>query len=103
MNAQTTISKRTRNNARKTADLIIEGGWCQGRRSLGTAMCAKEAMERVCVREHPTLGRMTEGLVELAIAFYIRTNGKFVITFNDTPGRTREEVLAVFEDIAKAH
>jgi len=103
MNAQTTMSERTRNNARKTADLIIEGGWCQGRRSLGTAMCAKEAMERVCVREHPTLGRMTEGLEELVVAFSDRTNGGYVIEFNDTPGRTKEEVLAVFEDIAKAY
>jgi hypothetical protein len=94
-----TTAEQTKANAQKAADLIREHGWCQGKRNQQGAMCAKEAMERVCVIEHPTLGPMSAGLCDLADAFRAETNGAGIIAFNDTPGRTKEEVLEVFDRI----
>ncbi len=92
------LEPQTKANAQKAADLIREHGWCQGKRNQQGAMCAKEAMERVCVIEHPTLGPMSAGLCDLADAFRAET-GMGIIQFNDTPGRTKEEILEVFDRI----
>ena len=93
---------QVKRDAKAAADYIREHGWCQGRRSHNGAVCAKEAMERVCIFQHPELGPMTKGLVGLAIAFEENTPDKTIVGFNDAQGRTKEEVLAIYDRIANS-
>lgn len=97
-----TYSEQVKINAAKAADEIRTGGWVQGKSRQGTAMCAKEAMDRSCVKLHPELGLMTHGLCDLVDAFRSNIHGLSVITYNDWPGRTKEEVLEVFDRIASS-
>lgn len=93
------FTEQTRENARKAAELIRKDGWIQDKRRTKDGLCAKEAMEAVCFVEHPELGRMTVGLAGLSEAFFL-VSGAYPIPFNDTEGRTKEEVLAIFDVIS---
>lgn len=83
--------------------LIAEKGWTQGvnaRNSKGRVV-KPTYKGAVCFCIYGALGRVVEELSEVhdeAVALLEHeVQPKFVSEWNDTPGRTREEVLAVFD------
>lgn len=88
-------SEQVKADAKKAADYIREHGWCQGTmRDEKGRVCAMGATE-YCGAEN--WGQLVDA------AFRNELGGKIgVVQFNDRPGRTVEEVLAVFDKIANS-
>lgn len=94
MNEQTLI------HAKQLGDYIRQHGWCQHKpRERDGRVCLRGAMDIVCVKEHPILGPMVFGYVDMVSAIFKET-GMYPIEYNDTPGRTKEEILALLDRIA---
>ncbi len=84
-------SEQVRKDAKAAADYIREHGWCQGTFvNKNGCVCAGGAINRACIRD--------SHLLYDAFDSEIGTTNTF--GWNDTPGRTKEEVLAVFDKIA---
>lgn len=88
-----------REDAQRAADYLKDAGWCQGVSTRpGGARCAAAVANQV------TTGYSYYGderASRLKEAFRRRIKYDSIGQWNDAPGRTAEEVIAVYEDIAK--
>lgn len=87
-------SEQVKIDAKKAADYLREHGWCQGEmtNALGEC-CANGALLKVA--DHERMGAVIQ-------AFYDVAGCRLVVHWNDATGRTKEEVIEVFERIANA-
>lgn len=88
------ISDDCRDTLRRAAGLLSTGGWtaCAVRR--GEAVCVLEALRLACDGKK-------DGPYRMAVAALVRRLGwKTVIEWQDAPGRTAEDVLALLEAVA---
>lgn len=82
---------------------IVARGWCQGGYSDGSAVCINGA---VCVALY---GEVTHELVGQAERFSPALQalsdacGDYTFLWNDRPGRTQAEVVALFDTVLVAH
>lgn len=91
-----TYPEQVRKDAKAAGDYIREHGWIQGEYFSGYlegACCALGACRKGCDRDHDE--------TPLARAFINEVGGPAHI-WNDAPGRTKEEVLEVFDRIARS-
>lgn len=85
-------SKEVKEGAKATADYLRQHGWKQGEDGEeGGPCCAYKAMDITCSDETVT---------ELKNVILKKTNSIYVFMWNDKRGRTQEEVLALFDEIA---
>ncbi len=97
----------------KAAELIRANGWQQG--SFGyesTPVCARGAIREICRKNsfyrNPVaiLTKITKVIADqypemASKSEHLSDSGK-IILWNDQPGRTKEEVIAVFEKAARS-
>lgn len=90
-------SEQVRKDSKAAADYIRKHGWCQGttREFDGGPCCALGAVWSVC----GSLGGFNTEELERAIKSEIDGS---IPNWNDAKGRTKEEVIAVFERIANS-
>lgn len=81
---------------RAAAERIERDGWCQGKPTDGTRCCAVRA---IVMAGESSFG--TSLAIE-AVRDFIGCNTYGVIHWNDTPGRTVDEVLAALRSAADA-
>lgn len=100
-------SEQVKKDARAAADYIREHGWCQyDEINERGEVCMNGAMFMACGYEAPfsaeadTPGRALYDAC--LIVSGLGLGGALGCKFNDTPGRTKEEVLAVFDRIANS-
>ncbi len=75
----------------KAAELLEEKGWCQGvAKSIGGKLCIMQAVQDACSFPCDTL---------VAWAKLEKRLNCSPVYWNDTPGRTREEVTKVLRSI----
>lgn len=87
-------------HAKAAGDYIRQHGWCQHKpRERDGSVCLRGALDVVCVKIHPQLGPMVEGYAAMVAAIHEIT-GMYPIEYNDAPGRTKEEILALLDRIA---
>lgn len=80
----------------------IEAGWCQGRGVLvrshgGTAYCAVAAIAKASRSDSGFAICALLRAIPEAAPTPLGYETKSIVRWNDTPGRTKEEVLAVFD------
>lgn len=73
--------------------------WCQGRYHIGEASCAEGAVLSVTSEYDDTQTNIARAG---AFAALDRAVGGYIVDFNDAPGRTHSEVLAVFDKAIEA-
>lgn len=87
-------------HAKAVHDYIQVHGWCQHKwRDKDGSVCLRGAMDIICVKEHPTLGKMVDGYSDLCEEIY-QVTGCYPIEYNDAPERTKEDVLSLMGFIA---
>lgn len=80
----------------KAADLLARDGWCQGSYyDENGGRCAAGAITDACGGVRPTEAAR-------ACALASQLCGDSLSTWNDTYGRTKEEVIALFQRCAEA-
>ena len=98
-------------DAKAAADYIREHGWCQGDFSVADGSCCAAGARNAAIYGDPfriKCGRTLEQgrrRSDLTSAFVIEAGipcDTTIPEWNDTPGRTKEEVLAVFDRIANS-
>lgn len=88
-------SQQVKEDAKAAAEYMREHGWCQGTlQNEQGQCCANGAMDKAI----PSVTRF----IDVQNAFYRELGIKSVTDWNDKPGRTQEEVLAVFDRIANS-
>ena len=88
-------SEQVRKDAKAAADYIREHGWCQ--------FVVEDKNGCVCaLGATGALGLRWERELELDNALRNQIQSVAVGVWNDTPGRTKEEVLEVFDRIANS-
>lgn len=81
--------------ARRAAEILREDGWCQGvSRDERGAHCAAGAVWEACPGPG---GYPVRLLTQIRLG---RVIGTQVVSWNDTPGRTAEEVIAALGRVA---
>jgi hypothetical protein len=76
----------------RAAELIERFGWCQYRGREGERFCLYEALQRVTYNGVHFYVARQRFLVSMGISS--------LITWNDTPGRRKEEVLSALRAVA---
>lgn len=87
-------SEQVKQDARRAAEIIRAKGWCQGKMYDDDGRCCALG----AIRAAAPFGDRFKELID-AFTNY-GTDG--VIKFNDADGRTKEEVLEVFDRIANS-
>lgn len=83
----------------KTIALIEEKGWCQGSYQKDGKVCAKGGIRIAC--NWPLCDDSSYDDAVAAVAkLIVGEVGNSIISWNDTPGRTKNEVLAVLRQAA---
>lgn len=95
-------SEQVKQDAAKAAAYIRENGWCQRHLFLGTKCCTVGAVWKGSMYEGQTEDQHFARDYGLFMAVRDELNGPAVAKWNDEPGRTKEEVLAVFDRIANS-
>lgn len=93
------MSEETARDLENAATLLREMGWCQGSMTNGAGChCAMGALAVICE------GEWTPRWDEAREALYRQFGGRHAIPslveWNDTPGRTAEEVISALEAAA---
>ena len=88
-------SEQVKKDARAAADYIREHGWCQNVLESDGRVCMYGAIERIAP-EHDNRSRMLIEALRENVPEYL------IAQFNDASGRTKEEVLEVFDKIANS-
>ena len=73
----------------------IERGWCQGKMASPTGVCAIGALSGAVVYGHEA--ERAVKILNLAIGEGSSQSWHDVIRWNDAPGRTKEEVLDLYD------
>lgn len=94
-------SEQVRQDAARAADYLREYGWCQGMMFVGKKCCAIGACWKGTEYFGETEDQHFSRDYHLFQAIAEQT-GSGVARWNDRPGRTKEEVLAVFDAIANS-
>ena len=94
-------SEQVRQDAAKAAAYIREHGWCQDRMFKDQKACAVGACWKGTEHAGETEDQHFGRDYHLFRAIATEVGGR-VANWNDAPGRTKEEVLAVFEAIANS-
>jgi hypothetical protein len=95
-------SEQVRKDARAAAEYIREHGWIQGNLFDGKKCCAIGACWKGTDRWGDTEDQHFAKDFHLFKAMVDVIGNGGVARWNDTPGRTKEEVLAVFDKIANS-
>lgn len=91
----------------KAADLIAENGWTQGAyredRDGVTCYCALGAINEVSGLGHVPLQGLgeTQFAISFALSMIRGRSGMDVITWNDFPGQTKENVVRALKNLAR--
>lgn len=99
------MTEKTTAQVLQEARALIEAGWCQGpfyRLEQGAEQyCAIGAVRRVVGTDYETFGYVRHDPAEAALSLVARriSHGTFccAIAYNDARGRTKEQVLALFD------
>lgn len=85
----------------KAAQLLREQGWCQLAAREGTAMCVSRAIADATQSSDRQAAAVNALLGHLSPRYVSANLGPSIISWNDTKGRTKEEVITALEAAAK--
>ncbi len=71
----------------------VAAGWCQGFDQVGDCYCAYGALDKSC----PETPEGDVLMQDVCCSLRRANNLQSIFGFNDTPGRTQAEVLALFD------
>lgn len=96
--------EQVKQDAAKAAAYIREHGWCQGHYRNNNGECCAAGAMNMTINYHPdeppTDDNSWHRWISIRTAFREEVGGETIAWYNDRPGRTKEEVLAVFDRIA---
>ena len=101
-------SEQVRKDAKAAADYIREHGWCQGEFVNKKGACCMAGARNAVTIGNPQGTHspyLKDGATrELALREAVNNElfDTWTVPWNDTPGRTKEEVLEVFDRIANS-
>lgn len=83
----------------KAAEIIEERGWCQGSYNKETGeVCAKGGLRKAVGWPHQD----GEGYYGALDALYTLIGAGTILSWNDTPGRTKSDVITALRQAAEA-